>query len=162
MLVMPEDVLPKTWIEQTIRSWGVDVFIELLRRERPDVCLAAKQFDEWLGPEGIAGGDIKEKKRLRIELNAPDAVHRIEEVGDSDDDSDTEDDGGDDDGNGQIEIPLAPCTCLLDRLPLPFVVRTDILLSPRTSKLTQVASELYIATLKLHNSKISSAPRQLL
>lgn len=104
LLVMPEDVLPKTWIEQTIRSWGVDVFIELLKRERPDVCLAAKQFDEWLGPEGIAGGDIKGKKRLSIELNAPGAVHRIEEVSDSDADSGIEDDGGDDDGDGRIEI----------------------------------------------------------
>lgn len=104
LLVMPEDVLPKAWIEQTIRSWGVDVFIELLKRERRDVCLAAKQFDEWLGPEGIAGGDIKGKKRLSIELNAPGAVHRIEEVSDSDADSDIEDDGGDDDGDGRIEI----------------------------------------------------------
>jgi hypothetical protein len=108
LLVMPEDVLPKTWIKQTIRSWGVDVFIKLLKRERPDVCLATKQFDEWLGPEGIAGGDIKGKKRLNIELNAPGAVHRIEEVsdsdGDSDDGSDIEDDSGDNDGNRQIKI----------------------------------------------------------
>lgn len=95
---MPEDVLPKTWIEQTIRSWGVDVFIELLKRERPDVCLAAKQFDEWLGPEGIAGGDINGKKTLSIELNAPGTTHRVEEIEDSDDD----DDG--DDSNERVEI----------------------------------------------------------
>lgn len=98
LLVMPEDVLPKTWIEQTIRSWGVDVFIELLKRERPDVCLAAKQFDEWLGPEGIAGGDINGKKTLSIELNAPGTTHRVEEIEDSDDD----DDG--DDSNERVEI----------------------------------------------------------
>lgn len=102
LLVMPEDVLPKTWIEQTIRSWGVEVFIKLLKRERPDVCLAAKQFDEWLGPEGIAGGDIKGKKTLSIELNAPGTTHRVEEIEDSDDDGDVEDD--DDDNNERVEI----------------------------------------------------------
>jgi len=55
-----------------------------------------------LGPEGIAGGDIKGKKTLSIELNAPGTTHRVEEIEDSDDDGDVEDD--DDDNNERVEI----------------------------------------------------------
>ncbi|KAF1354564.1 hypothetical protein EJ07DRAFT_39385, partial [Lizonia empirigonia] len=80
LLVMPDDVIHKSWIEQNIRSWGIDVFINLVKRERPGVCLAAKQFDEWLGPEGIAGGNIDGKTTLSIEVKPPGSVHLVEEI----------------------------------------------------------------------------------
>ncbi|KAF2629493.1 hypothetical protein BU25DRAFT_310213, partial [Macroventuria anomochaeta] len=85
LLVMPEDMIPKTWVEKNIRTWGIDIFIDLVKRERPDVCLAAKQFDEWLGPEGIAGGNINSKKMLSIELRDTSTSRQlveVEEVGD--------------------------------------------------------------------------------
>ena len=100
LLVMPEDVIHKSWIEQDIRSWGVDVFIELVKRERPDVCLAAKQFDEWLGPEGIAGGEIRGKVALSIEVKPPETAHEVEEIGDSEGESEDESD----DADGRVEI----------------------------------------------------------
>lgn len=100
LLVMPEDVIHKSWIEQDIRSWGVDVFIALVKKERPDVCLAAKQFDEWLGPEGIAGGEIKGKTTLSIEVKAPERSRGVEEIGDSEYDSGEEDEEAD----GRIEV----------------------------------------------------------
>ena len=100
LLIMPEDVIHKSWIEQDIRSWGIDVFIELVRRERPDVCLAAKQFDEWLGPEGIAGGEIKGKSALSIEAKLPETTYEVEEIGDSEDESEDEDEEAD----GRVEI----------------------------------------------------------
>jgi hypothetical protein len=102
LLVMPEDMLPKIWIEQTIRSWGVDAFIKLLQRERPDVCLAAKRFDEWLGPEGVAGSEIKGKKTLSIKSNAPGTTRRVEVIEDGDDHGDIQDDN-DNDNNERVE-----------------------------------------------------------
>ena len=99
---MLEDVLPKTQIKQTICSQGVEVFIKLLKRERLDVCLAAKQFNEQLGLEGITGSNIKGKKTLSIKLNALGTTHRVEEIEDSDDDGDVEDD--DDNNNEQVKI----------------------------------------------------------
>lgn len=97
---MPEDVIHKSWIEQDIRLWGVDVFIELVKKERPDVCLAAKQFDEWLGPEGIAGGEIKRKTTLSIEIKVLERSRGAEEIRDSEDDSGEEDEEAD----GRIEV----------------------------------------------------------
>ena len=105
LLVMPEDVIHKSWIEQDIRSWGIDVFIKLVKKERPDVCVAAKQFDEWLGPEGIAGGDIKGKAALSIEVKPPQAVCEVREMGDSEEDSDEDNEAA----NGRVQVaqPLA-------------------------------------------------------
>lgn len=94
LLVMPQDAISNSWIEHKINSWGVDVFINLVCKERPDVCLAAKQFSDWLGPDGIAGGPIDQKETLSIELNASQIAHEVEEIQDSEDD----DDSGEDDG----------------------------------------------------------------
>ena len=112
---MPEDVIHKSWIEQDIRSWGIDVFIELVRRERPDVCLAAKQFSEWLGADGIAGGPIDQKETLIIELNALQTARETEEIQDSEGDDDLSSDGsdgsdgdGDGDGDGRVVIAQSP------------------------------------------------------
>lgn len=87
-LVMPEDSISKTWIEHTVRAWGLQVFIRLVRRERPDVCLAARQFDTWLGLEGIAGGAIGGKKTLGIELDVPEVACEVQEINDSEDEAD--------------------------------------------------------------------------
>jgi hypothetical protein len=100
LLVMPEDVIHKSWIEQDIRSWGIDVFIELVKRERPDVCLAARQFDEWLGPDGIAGGEIKGKAALSIESKPLETTDKVEEIRDSEGESDSEGE----DADGRVEI----------------------------------------------------------
>ncbi|KAH6613177.1 hypothetical protein C7974DRAFT_405302 [Boeremia exigua] len=117
LLVMPDDAIPKTWIEHEIRSWGVDVFIELVRKERPDVCLAAKQFDEWLGPEGIAGGEIKGKKTLSIEVKAPETTCEVEEIKDSEDDSEEEEEEEEADrrveiAQSQVRFKSAPAASL--------------------------------------------------
>jgi hypothetical protein len=104
-LMMPEDVISNTWIENTIRAWGIDVFIGLVRKERPDVCLAVKQFDEWLGIEGIAGGEIKGKMKLSIEVNPQGTGYGVEEIEDSEADSDDEDENWDaEEANERVEI----------------------------------------------------------
>lgn len=112
LLVMPEDVIHKSWIEQDIRSWGVDVFIELVKKERLDVCLAAKQFDEWLGPEGIAGGEIKGKTTLSIEVKALERSCRVEEIEDSGEDSEEEDKEAD--GHIKVAQPQVRSQSALD------------------------------------------------
>jgi len=128
LLVMPEDVIHKSWIEQDIRSWGVDVFIGLVKRERPDVCLAAKQFDEWLGPEGIAGGEIKGKVALGIEVKPPETTYEVEEIGDSEDESEDESNNTD----GRVEIaqlqvrPLSAPAAALRQTTLPELFKTVV------------------------------------
>lgn len=112
LLVMPEDAISNSWIEHKINSWGVEVFIDLVRKERPDVCLAAKQFGEWLGPGGIAGGPIDQKETLSIELNASQIARDAEEIQDSEGDDDLSSDGSDSDGDGnsnrQVVIARSP------------------------------------------------------
>lgn len=95
-MVMPEDSMSKSWIEYTIRAWGVPVFIELVKKVRPDVCAATKAFDAWLGPEGIAGGPIGAKKTLSIELDAPASTAEVYEILDSESEEEEEDDDDDD------------------------------------------------------------------
>ena len=64
----------------------MEVFIELVKRERPDLCSASQALERWLGPEGIAGGPIAGKQMLSIEAEAPATMYEVEEVDDSDDD----------------------------------------------------------------------------
>jgi hypothetical protein len=89
-IVMSEECISHYWIGATIGAWGVPIFIDLVKRERPDVCAAAKAFEEWLGPEGIAGGPLGGKKRLGIELDTPPVTAEVYEVLDTD--SEGEDD----------------------------------------------------------------------
>ncbi|KAF1923102.1 uncharacterized protein M421DRAFT_49791, partial [Didymella exigua CBS 183.55] len=82
--LMPYEYFANSWIKQTIRAWGVHLWMELVKKERPDVCAASKVLDDWLGPEGISGGPISGKQTLSIELDIPlDPV--VEEVEDSED-----------------------------------------------------------------------------
>ena len=99
---MLEDVLPKTQIKQTICSQGVEVFIKLLKQERLDVCLAAKQFNEQLGLEGITSSNIKGKETLSIKLNALGTTHRVEEIKNSNDDGNIKDNN--DNNNKRVKI----------------------------------------------------------
>jgi hypothetical protein len=106
LLVMPVDVISNTWIENTIRSWGVEVFIELVKKERPDVCLAARQFERWLGPQGMAGGDIRGNQPLNIEFKLPEIerlVRRLDGIADSEDEA-TDDNEDDSEDDGRVEI----------------------------------------------------------
>lgn len=75
-----------------------------MQKERPDVCIAAKQFDEWLGADGIAGGDIKGKAALSIEVEPPQQVYEVEEIGDSEEDSDEDDEAAD----RRVEVAQTP------------------------------------------------------
>lgn len=77
-----------------------------MKKERPDVCVAAKQFDEWLGPEGIAGGYIKGKAALSIEVKPPQAVCEVQEIGDSEKDSGKDNEAADE----RVEV-AQPLVC---------------------------------------------------
>ncbi|KAK1914348.1 hypothetical protein P3342_007594 [Pyrenophora teres f. teres] len=74
------------WIERTLRVGQLDVWMKLLKKERQDICVASKALESWLGPEGIAGGPISEKKTLSIEAEAPATIYEVEEIQDSKDD----------------------------------------------------------------------------
>lgn len=86
LMLMPHDKIASSWIESTVRAWGLDAWIELVKKIRPDVCAASKALENWLGPEGIAGCPIGEKEMLGIEADAPTASCAIEEILDSEDD----------------------------------------------------------------------------
>jgi hypothetical protein len=59
------------------------VFVNVVKRERPDLCAASKALEAWLGLEGIAGGPINGKQMLSIEAEGPATIYEVEEVGDS-------------------------------------------------------------------------------
>ena len=71
-----------------------------MKRECLDVCLAARQFDEWLGLDGIAGGEIKGKAALSIESKLLETTDEVEEIRDSEGKSDSEGE----DADGRVEI----------------------------------------------------------
>ncbi|UPX21008.1 uncharacterized protein EKO05_0011214 [Ascochyta rabiei] len=79
LTLIPHDEIANRWIERTLR-------IKLLKKECPDICAASKALKNWLGPEGIAGGPINEKKTLSIEAEAPATIYEVEEIQDSEDD----------------------------------------------------------------------------
>lgn len=88
LALMPSEDIPNTWLERDISAWGVGLWVQLVRKERPDVCAAAEALDSWLGPDGIAGGPISGKTALCLEMDPP--VGSVVEVEDSE--GDTSDD----------------------------------------------------------------------
>lgn len=86
LTLIPHDEIANRWIERTLRVGQLDVWIKLLKKERQDICVASKALESWLGPEGIAGGPISEKKTLSIEAEAPATIYEVEEIQDSEDD----------------------------------------------------------------------------
>ncbi|UPX11858.1 uncharacterized protein EKO05_0002442 [Ascochyta rabiei] len=86
LTLIPHDEIANCWIERTLRVGQLHVWIELLKKECPDICAASKALKNWLGPEGIAGGPINEKKTLSIEAEAPATIYEVEEIQDSEDD----------------------------------------------------------------------------
>lgn len=86
LTLIPHEEIAISWIEQTLRVTELHVWIELVKKERPDICDASKALETWLGPEGISGGPISEKKTLSIEAGAPTSIYEVEEVQDSEDD----------------------------------------------------------------------------
>ena len=88
---MPKDVIHKSQIKQDICSQGINVFITLVRQERLDVCLTAKQFNKQLGLEGIIEGKIKGKLVLSIKAKLLETTYKVEEIRDSKDKSKDED-----------------------------------------------------------------------
>ncbi|CAE7019912.1 hypothetical protein PTTW11_02971 [Pyrenophora teres f. teres] len=85
LTLIPHDEIPNRWIERTLRVGQLDVWMKLLNKERQDICVASKALESWLGPEGIAGGPISEKKILSIEVEAPATIYEVEEIQDSED-----------------------------------------------------------------------------
>ncbi|UPX21362.1 uncharacterized protein EKO05_0011548 [Ascochyta rabiei] len=86
LTLIPHDEIANRWIERTFRVGQLHVWIKLLKKECPDICAASKALKNWLGPEGIAGGPINEKKTLSIEAEAPATIYEVEEIQDSEDD----------------------------------------------------------------------------
>jgi hypothetical protein len=57
-------------VESTLRIRELDVWVELVKRENPDVYAASKALNGWLGLEGIARGLISKKETLSIKSEA--------------------------------------------------------------------------------------------
>lgn len=88
--LIPHEHFSNSWVEQTTRAWGLHVWIDLVKKERPDVCAVSRVLDSWLGPEGILGGPISGKQTLSIELDIP-TYPVVTGVDDSEDDEVGED-----------------------------------------------------------------------
>jgi hypothetical protein len=98
LCLMPYDVVGTTWAEQTLRTAEWRLWLEeVVQRVNPDVVLASRALDGWLGADGIAGAPIHGREVLRIEEMRTEeerpATARVEEVRDSEDDEGEE--GGD-------------------------------------------------------------------
>jgi hypothetical protein len=91
LCLIPYDKVSTNWVESDLRLGPWHVWLELVPKVNPNACSASRALDAWLGSEGIAGGSISEKERLRIEESKPEPLTQIEEVEDSEATSDSED-----------------------------------------------------------------------
>ena len=87
LALIPHDSVPNSWIESTLCTGELAVWVELIKKEGPDIFAASKALEAWLGPDGIAGGPISGKRTLSIEAEAPPAFYEIDEVQDSEDEA---------------------------------------------------------------------------
>lgn len=85
LCLIPHDVVPNSWIEQTLRIGELRIWLELVKRVNPEVHAASTALDAWLGSECIAGGPLRKEETLRIEAEAPAIVCEIGEAQDSED-----------------------------------------------------------------------------
>jgi len=83
LCLMPHDLIPNTWVEQTLRVRELPIWLALVEKVNSDACTASKALDTWLGSESIAGGPIDGKQALRIEAELPTTIYEVEEVQDS-------------------------------------------------------------------------------
>ena len=97
LLLIPPEEVSNWWVERVLRVGQLDVFVNLVKRERPDLCAASKALDTWLGLEGIARGPINDKQMLSIEAEAPTTIYEVQEVEDSEEEDlvDSADDSDD-------------------------------------------------------------------
>lgn len=75
---------------QTTQACGLHAWIDLVKRERPDVGAASRVLDNWLRPEGILGWSISGTLTLSMELDIP-TYPVVEDVDDSEVDEEPED-----------------------------------------------------------------------
>lgn len=92
LLLMPHEQILNFWIQTKLREGQLQIFLQLVQREKPELCAATKALDEWLSPDAIAGGSIATRERLRIGLEAPALLHRLKEILDSNNNSDNNSD----------------------------------------------------------------------
>jgi hypothetical protein len=59
------------------------VFVNIVKRKRPNLYTVSKALEAWLGLERIAGGPINSKQILSIEAEGPATIYKVEEVEDS-------------------------------------------------------------------------------
>jgi hypothetical protein len=95
LCLMPPDAISNTWAERTLTRPEWDLWLQLVKKMKPDVYTASTALDTWLGADGIEGGPIKHKEPLCIEASPTAVVGEAEEVLDSDVESES---GVDSDG----------------------------------------------------------------
>lgn len=84
LALMPHDDVPITWVESKLRVGELAIWLELVKKENPDVYTASKALDRWLGPECIAGGPIGARSFLSIEADVPATIYEVEDSEDDD------------------------------------------------------------------------------
>ena len=62
-----------------------NLFLELVKRERPKICAASKALEAWLSPDSITSAPIGNKQRLSIEVEVPSTINKVEDIADSED-----------------------------------------------------------------------------
>ncbi|KAI4221645.1 MAG: hypothetical protein L6R40_008617 [Gallowayella cf. fulva] len=85
LCLIPHNVVPNSWVEQTLRIGELRLWLELVKRVNPEVHSASTALEAWLGSECIAGGPLRQQETLRIEVETPAIVYEVEEVQDSED-----------------------------------------------------------------------------
>ncbi|KAH9859251.1 hypothetical protein J1614_012199 [Plenodomus biglobosus] len=79
LALMPHDDVPNSWIESSLLTGELAIWIALVKKENLDVYAAGKALEEWLGPECIAGGPIAAKSTLSIEADVLATIYEVED-----------------------------------------------------------------------------------
>lgn len=83
ILSLPCDDISRNWVEKELTAGLWHVWLGFVKHTRLDIYIAGKEFETWLGIDGIEGGSLIGKETLRIEK----FLEKIEEVQDSDEES---------------------------------------------------------------------------
>ncbi|KAF2622006.1 hypothetical protein BU25DRAFT_314673, partial [Macroventuria anomochaeta] len=71
LAVIPYTEVSKTWLEQTLSAPELVIFLGVVQRVNNAVVDGCKQLEQWLGENGVKGGQIPDPGLLGTKVGVP-------------------------------------------------------------------------------------------
>ena len=85
LLLIPHEEISNQQLERNLYVVQFNLFLELVKRERPKIYVVSKTLKAQLSLDSIASALISNKQRLSIKVEVPSTINKVEDIADSED-----------------------------------------------------------------------------